>query len=88
MELDDGEEIKNTLLYSCPIMPQAEERLFPRIKVTQRHLQMEGKAAASAPLNPGAWGSNLGYSSGEDPTNKYLRLSTPAVGFRCRSLIV
>ena len=36
----------------------------------QQHLQMEGKAAASAPLNPGAQGSNFGYSLGEDPTNK------------------
>lgn len=43
-----------SLLASCPILPQAEERLFPRIQVTEQHLQMEGKAAASVPLNPGA----------------------------------
>ena len=32
--------------------------------MTQQHLQMEQKAAASAPLNPKAQGSNLRYSSG------------------------
>lgn len=75
-------------LLPAPILPQTEERLFPRIQAMQQHLQMEGKAAASDPLNPGTWGSNLGDSLGEDPTNKYPLLSRFAVSFRCKSLII
>lgn len=89
MELDDGggdeEGTVCSLLASCPILSQAEERLFPRIQVMQQCSQMEGKAAS---LNPGAQGSNLGYSSGEDAMKKYLWLSSPAISFRCKSLIV
>lgn len=63
----DEEDTVCSLLASCPILSQAEERLFPRIQVMQQCSQMEGKAAS---LNPGAQGSNLGYSSGEDAMKK------------------
>jgi len=47
----DEEGTVCSLLASYPILPQAVDRLFPRIQMTQQHLQMAGKGAASVPMN-------------------------------------